>query len=363
MNGGEALKSAGIVLGIGTGITAPVGTYVLFQYNDQADTVFHSSSKSNQAETIPQIATRPIVTTSVGINGEIVTQLRPQQLVQPQNVLEPKTVFIAPSSPSAKTEQPPKASAQAAVVAALPTPATKSSVESKPPAPAKASAPPSPSAPAQQVKDSKPPQNTQENKSPAPYILPKNPLSNYRQKYGLSCEVAAVKIALSYWQNGLEGQDLSEETLQNSLGQNEDPDLGFRGNYRATLSTVQDYGAHAPAVKRFIETYPKPDLFKAEPLQTIDDVKNAIRQNKPVLLWVTFALEPSYQQQISLSSGQKKSLVHDEHVVVATGFANGKIQIIDPEGEKNRSGFVEESLLAQRMSLFDHPALAVSPKS
>jgi len=322
---------------------------------------------------------RPIISSSIDTEGKVITQIQPQVAVinapqlnipnsQPeaiQGVQVPKapvlenqqTVFTSPAiKPPENTAPPPSAPAvpvfrqvepslppKAAVVVQTPKAITPDQRKAPPPPPSL-----QPYAKAQPVQEAKPIVES--------YLLPTPPLDGYRQKYTLSCEVASTKIALSYWQDRLQGVDLSEEKLQEVLGINDDPNLGFRGDYKSNPKGLQNYGANAPAIKRLVENYPKQGLFKTEILSNIEQVKAALKQNKPVLLWVTFGLNPSHDQSTNVGN-----LVPNEHVVVATGFVGDKIRISDPEYSNNVSGMVSESLLAQRMSLFSQPALAISP--
>lgn len=291
-----------------------------------------SEAASTQAQTVFNASVRPAASEQPA---------PPAQSVVPK----PPAAFAVRSV----AEPPPSSNAVVKPAAKPAVPATNPAPQSpRPPAPAPAASP-----------------ATQENKKIVleSRLLPDPPLQNYRQNFQLSCEVAALKIALSYWQNGLIGINESEEAMQTLLGSNEDPDLGFRGDYHSLPNGLKNYGAHAPAVGELVRNFPKPGMFRSEALKNIDDVKNALRQNKPALLWVTFGLAPSRRETVLLSNGQRKTLIPNEHVIVATGFAEGKIRIVDPylTAKDNRTGFTPELQLAQLMSLYDQPALAISP--
>jgi uncharacterized protein YvpB len=162
-------------------------------------------------------------------------------------------------------------------------------------------------------------------------------------------------MALFYW-----NLDPSEEELQARLGSNSDPDLGFRGVYSASPNGLENYRAHAPALKQLVESYPTTGKFRGDQLSNLNDVKQALASNEPVLLWVTFGLTPSHKVPMTFQ-GQEVDLVPNEHVVTAYGYDPTGFFIYDPESINNVSGHVDTAVLAARTSLFQHPALAIHP--
>lgn len=194
---------------------------------------------------------------------------------------------------------------------------------------------------------------------PSNWYIPDNPAArDFRQQYNLSCEVAAFKIVLMHY--GL--ANATEELLQDLLGVNENPNKGFRGDYRA-LSThgLDNYGAHAPALQRLIQSFPKPGLFAALPVANLDQAKAALVQNWLVLAWVPVALEPSLVRPLTLSTGERVNFVPGEHVIVLHGFDPGGFFTYDPRPSPRVPAYAPSDALARSMALFDVPGLAIQP--
>lgn len=197
-------------------------------------------------------------------------------------------------------------------------------------------------------------------KKEAVYIPKNSPAEQYRQKYTFSCEVASVKIVLFHYQ-GLFNP--SEEELQDQLGTNPNPDLGFRGNYAAFSSNnLENYGAHAPAIKTLVENYGNEEFFQARILYDLEQVKDALSKDHLVLLWVPVGLASSYLKPVTLDNGKFFNLVPGEHVVVTHGFDQNGFFIYDPSPTEYHFNYAESDLLAKRMSLFEYPALEIEPR-
>lgn len=195
---------------------------------------------------------------------------------------------------------------------------------------------------------------------PAYLIIPEDPRSyEYRQEYTLSCEVASVKIALFRW-----GFDPSEDELLERLGNNSNPDLGFRGDPKAlNPNGFENYGAHAPAVKELVENYPEKGIFQANYLYDLDQIRQALSENQPVLLWIPVGLYDYFPQPVILDDGSTAYLVPGEHVVVAYGFDDDGFFIHDPIPNEKNIAYAPNEELAEKMGFFEHPALALSPTS
>lgn len=179
----------------------------------------------------------------------------------------------------------------------------------------------------------------------------------FRQRYNLTCEVGAFKQMLYHY-----GLDPSEEELQALLGQDENPNRGFRGDYTAPQTNgFQNYGAHAPAVKRLIESYPQPGRFRAGVLYNLDQARAALAAHQLVMVWIPVALEQSSAQLVTLSTGERVSMVPGEHVVVLHGYDPGGFYVYDPRPSPRLPSYVAAEPLAKGMALFEQPALALEP--
>jgi uncharacterized protein YvpB len=194
---------------------------------------------------------------------------------------------------------------------------------------------------------------------PPVWYIPDNPIArDYRQEYNLSCEVAAFKIVLIHYGFG----DVTEELLQDVLGVDENPNRGFRGDYRAMRTNgLQNYGAHAPALARIVGLFPVPGRFNAVRLAGLAQVQAALSRNWLALVWIPVGLEPSRRQMVTLSTGEQVSFVPGEHVIALHGYDQGGFYTYDPRPSPRVPGYVRADALGAGMSLFDLPGLAIQP--
>ena len=156
--------------------------------------------------------------------------------------------------------------------------------------------------------------------------------------------------------------DAPEEQLQAILGSNENPEKGFRGEYWAPSSNgVQNYGAHALAINRLIDSFPQPGRFNGVPLADLTQAKAALAHNWLVIAWIPVGLEPSYTATITLSTGEQVHLVPAEHTIVLHGYDSSGFFTYDPRPSPRVSGYASADALARATALFDHPLLAVQP--
>ncbi|HEU0166985.1 MAG TPA: C39 family peptidase [Chloroflexota bacterium] len=195
--------------------------------------------------------------------------------------------------------------------------------------------------------------------APASWYIPDNPEAQaFRQQWNLSCEVASFKIVLIHYHLSA----VTEELLQDLLGFDENPNKGFRGDYRA-LSThgLTNYGAHAPALAKLIARFPRPGMFNPVPLANLDEIRAAISRNWLVMPWIPVALEPSRRVALEMSDGAWVSLVPGEHVIVLHGYDPSGFFTYDPRPTPRVPGYVGAAALDKGMSLFEAPALAIQP--
>jgi len=182
---------------------------------------------------------------------------------------------------------------------------------------------------------------------------------DYRQQYPLSCEVACFRMVLFHY-----NMDASEEQLMTDLGQNENPNKGFRGDYRGSSTWddgLADYGAHVPAVKRLVDSFPHPGAFNGIPIANVFQARTAIAHNWLTIAWIPVGLEQSGRDQIPLSDGETVNIVPAEHTIVLHGYDAAGFNIYDPEPDPHLPSHVPADTLAQGMALFDNPGLAIQP--
>lgn len=193
---------------------------------------------------------------------------------------------------------------------------------------------------------------------PAALMIPPNPFAeNYRQKYSLSCEVAAVNMALAHY-----NMQTSEDTLLSILSRNPNPDLGFRGEPNSGTESFDQYGAHAPAIKSLIENYPRPGVFKGHLLNSTDEMRRTLAQNELVIAWIPAGLRSAQIKTISFGD-DNVNLVSQEHAVLVHGYDQNGVYLYDPLNVPGLrlNGFASNEAFAKGTSYFQHPFLAIEP--
>lgn len=144
----------------------------------------------------------------------------------------------------------------------------------------------------------------------------------HRQEHALSCEVAALKMALDYY-----GVDASESALiarlpfatrqprsrDNTWG---DPDLGFVGDIDG-VSPNSGYGVYgAPLVALAQQSGIRARIM---PTPGLSDILNQVSQRHPVIVWGTLASG----RDISwvTPEGKRVKAIVGEHTRVVIGFS------------------------------------------
>lgn len=140
----------------------------------------------------------------------------------------------------------------------------------------------------------------------------------YLQKYSLSCEMAALRMALAF-----KGVDMSEDTLLAHIGVDNTPHNGnvwgnpynaFVGNVRGR-QMADGYGVYWGPIARAARNYRSVTEFQG---WSIEQLTREIENGNPVVIWVY----SSYGTPTSWNTpdGQHIYAVRDEHAVTAVGF-------------------------------------------
>jgi uncharacterized protein YvpB len=192
---------------------------------------------------------------------------------------------------------------------------------------------------------------------PPTWYIPDNPRArDLRQRYNLTCEVCAFRQVLLHY--GLDG---TEEQLQQVLGRDENPDRGFRGDYWSNWGDLNNYGAHAPAVKALVERFPRPGVFAAGYVANLDQAAQALTRNWLVIAWIPVELRHSYRVPVRTAAGDQVVLVPGEHTITLHGYDQGGFYVYDPRPNMRVPDYIPAPALGQAMGLFDYPGLAIQP--
>jgi uncharacterized protein YvpB len=192
---------------------------------------------------------------------------------------------------------------------------------------------------------------------PPTWYIPDNPQArDLRQRYNLTCEVCAFRQVMLHY-----GMDAPEELLQQVLGNDENPNRGFRGNYWSNWGDLNNYGAHAPAVKRMIEAFPRPGVFAAHDVANPAQAARALTRNWLVIAWIPIELRQSYRAPVRMSTGEVVNLVPGEHTITLHGYDGSGWFVYDPRPNMRVPDYIPAGALARCMGYFDYPGLAVEP--
>jgi uncharacterized protein YvpB len=149
------------------------------------------------------------------------------------------------------------------------------------------------------------------------------------------------------------GIDLTEADVLSALPQNENPNLGFRGDVDGEPGGIQDYGVYAGPIS---------DILAERGLQArlvaggLEGIRVALARGNPVIAWVTYNLQVHKPTKVTVG-GEPVTLVPYQHVVVLTGYNPDGFWANDPwDGQEH---FYAAADLERALGYFDNMALEV----
>ena len=172
------------------------------------------------------------------------------------------------------------------------------------------------------------------------------------QWYNLSCEYAAAAAVTLYWGNLVSQRDFIREVPRSP-----NPHVGFRGDINGEWGGINDYGIYAEPLVPVLEErgYNAVAFYGG-----VDRLKAYLAADKPVVVWITggkYTERPVYRRSYN---GNSFKLVPGEHAVVAYGYDEGGVRLMDV----GDGGFydTEWSSFLRRWRYFDEMGLAIWPK-
>lgn len=141
-------------------------------------------------------------------------------------------------------------------------------------------------------------------------------IGGHSQYYYLSCESsAAVDWAWFF------GVNIYESTFQADMPRSDNPDLGYVGDF-TTRKWGQippySYGVHAAPIAEALRAYDLPAV--AVKGYTLDEVKQKLAEDKPIIAWIIGNLEYSEPVEYVDKAGNTVIVAPYEHVVILTGY-------------------------------------------
>jgi uncharacterized protein YvpB len=153
-----------------------------------------------------------------------------------------------------------------------------------------------------------------------PSILPESHyiwnILGHRQYYSIGCEASAADDWAKYFK-----VEVNEFKFQALLPLSDNPDLGFVGSVEGPWGQVPPYayGVHAePVAKLLREEYGL--NAHATKAYTIDQIKQQIAADKPVIAWVIGNCVGGIPYEYTDKQGNVVVVAAYEHVVIITGY-------------------------------------------
>lgn len=175
--------------------------------------------------------------------------------------------------------------------------------------------------------------------TPSPTSLPPTPIPEFykieeikghRQSMPLSCEARSAVDWASYF-----GVEIDEKSFFNGLPIHDNPDKGFVGDVYGSWGQIppNDYGVHAGPVAQRLREYG----LQAKHVRhmTYEELKAEVAAGRPVILWVVGHVSRGTPVPYTGSDGEETIVAKFEHTVIAIGYTQTKITVLDGAKEYN----------------------------
>ena len=150
---------------------------------------------------------------------------------------------------------------------------------------------------------------------------------------------------------------LSQRDFIREVPNNPNPHLGFRGDVNGSFGGLDDYGIYAEPLAVVLENHGYNATVFYDDLGRL---KANLAAGNPAVVWLTvgrYEERPSYYKVLD---GQRFKLVPGEHAVVAYGYDDEGIYLMDVSD----GGFyhTEWDSFLRRWGYFDGMTLVIAPK-
>ncbi len=164
---------------------------------------------------------------------------------------------------------------------------------------------------------------------PAPAALPDAAqiaaIGGQHQALPLDCESRSAVDWAAFF-----GVPIDELTFLSQLPLSDNPEKGFVGNVNGVWGQIppNDYGVHAEPIAALLRAYQLPAT--AHRGANWDTVRAEIAANRPVMVWVTGAVENYGGGQLyTAADGQTTLVARFEHTVIVIGYTPDSVTILD----------------------------------
>ncbi len=173
----------------------------------------------------------------------------------------------------------------------------------------------------------------------------------YTQQRNLSCEYASTVMAMATF-----GTWISEYEFDGIVGWSDNPHWGYRGDITGWWGNTTDYGVYpeplAAAVDRF--------GFWGDPFYGQGDASaltSRLDNGLPTLVWIGLWGDTSFYEYTA--EGTPYKLGAGMHVVVAQGYDDGGVSVVDPAYGDVK--YYDWGWFMNLWNVFDGMSLAIGP--
>jgi len=173
------------------------------------------------------------------------------------------------------------------------------------------------------------------------------------QWYNLSCEYAAAATVTLFW-----GNVVSQSVFVREVPSSPNPHIGFRGDINGPFGGINDYGVYAEPLAKVLENHGyNATVFYGD---DVNRLESNIAAGNPAVVWLTVGRDedrPAYYKELD---GERYKLVPGEHAVVAHGYDDAGIYLMDVSD----GGYyhTDWSSFLRRWDYFDGMTLIIWPQ-
>jgi uncharacterized protein YvpB len=155
-----------------------------------------------------------------------------------------------------------------------------------------------------------------------------------------------------YW-----GPLVSQSVFLDEVPTSPDPHIGFRGDINGPFGGTTDYGVYAEPLATVLENHGYTATVFYEDL---DRLKANIAAGNPAVVWLTVGKDEVRHGFYQEYDGQRFKLVPGEHAVVAYGYDDSGIYLMDvSDGDFYHTDW---SSFLRRWGYFDDMTLIIQPQ-
>lgn len=155
-----------------------------------------------------------------------------------------------------------------------------------------------------------------------PYVL--LDLRGHAQQMPLSCESRSAVDLAAFW-----GVSIPEREFFDRLPKTDNPHAGFVGNVYEPWGRLppSGYGVYAEPVAGLLRTYGLPSEVRYG--LGLDGLRAELAAGRPVIIWATPRMAAYPVETYTTSDGQEVAVVRYEHTVIAVGYTQWAVYVVD----------------------------------